>query len=184
MAAKHVSNARVQSMKRMAGMQFRASSFLLKFAMPLILLLSPTSICAMQGRQDAKDAVIKFAEACGLKMDDSDLPLYQFVPPALYSIETHLSSQKAATERQAGEKDARIHQLTAENEEKFRTINELNDELEQLKDAYAKLTKTLGEKDERIKTLTTGNEQKAGDVISKLTEEGKVKDDQIEQLNT
>eukprot|EP01083_Nonionella_stella_P141733 437265_1 len=41
--AKHVSYARTHSTKRNFGMKFRASSFLLKFVLPLVLLCSPTN---------------------------------------------------------------------------------------------------------------------------------------------
>eukprot|EP01083_Nonionella_stella_P092815 259960_1 len=40
-AAKYVSYARTHSTKRNFGMKFRASSFLLKFVLPLVLLCSP-----------------------------------------------------------------------------------------------------------------------------------------------
>eukprot|EP01083_Nonionella_stella_P202822 740611_1 len=48
-AAKHVSYARTHSTKRNVGMKFRASSFLLKFILPLVLLCSPA-----HGMEDSK----------------------------------------------------------------------------------------------------------------------------------
>eukprot|EP01083_Nonionella_stella_P141732 437264_1 len=41
--AKHVSYARTHSTKRNFGMKFRASSFLLKFVVPLVVLCSPAN---------------------------------------------------------------------------------------------------------------------------------------------